>query len=233
MSTGYQIRIKGQLAPHFSAWFGDFTISHTPDGNTLLTGAVADQAALYGLVARCRDLGVTLISINPISTEAKTDQGDVMMNTIHAEASHVINARPEEIYAVISDYRVGHPAILPKPYFSELTIEQGGQGAGTVLRFHVTIWGQKLYYHQRVSEPEPGRVLVETDIETGQYSQFTLEPLNGGQQTRVTISSEAPASPGFKGVMERMTQPSIAGRLFKQELRNLEDYVRSKQGKAN
>ena len=41
-----------------------------------------------------------------------------MKNWIHAEASMVIDARPEEIYAVVSDYRVGHPAILPRQYFT-------------------------------------------------------------------------------------------------------------------
>lgn len=233
MNTAYQIRIKGQLDPQLSNWFEGFAIMHTPDGDTLLTGVVADQAALHGVLARYRDLGVTLISINPISTETKTEQGAVKMSSIQVETSHVIDARPEDIYAVISDYRVGHPAILPKPYFSELTIEQGGQGAGTVIRFHVTIWGQTLPYHQRVSEPEPGRVLRETDIETGQYSQFTLEPLNGGQQTRVTIFSESPASPGLRGFLERMTQPSIVGRLFKQELQNLEAYMHKQKHNLN
>jgi hypothetical protein len=42
----------------------------------------------------------------------------LMKNWIHAEASMVIDARPEEIYAVVSDYRVGHPAILPRQYFT-------------------------------------------------------------------------------------------------------------------
>ena len=62
----YQIRVKEQLDPILSVWFDDFAIYHTPEGDTLLTGKAPDQAALYGLVTRCRDLGLTLISINPI-----------------------------------------------------------------------------------------------------------------------------------------------------------------------
>ncbi|MBZ0294449.1 MAG: SRPBCC family protein [Anaerolineae bacterium] len=147
------------------------------------------------------------------------------MSKIRVEVSMVIDAPPEAIYAVISDYRVGHPAILPKPYFSDLTIEQGGQGAGTVIRFYVSLFGQEFHYHQHVTEPEPGRVILETDIETGQFSRFTLDPLNDGKQTRVTIYSEAPASPGVKGFLEQLTQPPISRRLYRQELQQLADYV--------
>ena len=64
--AAYQIRVKGHLDPRLSGWFGGFAIAHTPDGDTLLTGTVIDQAAMYGLIERCRDLGLTLISINPM-----------------------------------------------------------------------------------------------------------------------------------------------------------------------
>lgn len=64
MSTEYVIRVRGQLDPKLSGWFGDLAIAHTADGDSLLTGRIVDQAALYGVLARCRDLGVTLISIN-------------------------------------------------------------------------------------------------------------------------------------------------------------------------
>jgi hypothetical protein len=120
---------------------------------------------------------------------------------------------------------VGHQAIVPKPYFSELTVEQGGQGAGTIIRFTATVFGKTDHYHQLVTEPEPGRVLVETDIETGQYSKFTLEPLNDGTQTRVTISVEFPQSPGILGVVDKLLKPMVSRWLFRQELRNLEAYV--------
>src|SRR5690349_13063520 len=125
-----------------------------------------------------------------------------MSDKIHVQASHIIDARPEQVYAVISDYEVGHPAILPK-YFTSLRVVKGGQGAGTELYVDLKVYGQEFHYHQIVTEPEPGRTLVETDVETGQFSRFTFEPLNGGQQTKVTIFSEFPASPGFKGLMEK------------------------------
>lgn len=62
----YQIEVGGQLDPKLAAWFGDMVVAHTPGGDTLLTGPVRDQAALHGILARCRDLGVPLISVNPI-----------------------------------------------------------------------------------------------------------------------------------------------------------------------
>jgi hypothetical protein len=61
----YQITLRGQLDPSYAAWFGGLTLAHTPEGNTRLTGDLPDQAALHGVLTRCRDLGVTLISITP------------------------------------------------------------------------------------------------------------------------------------------------------------------------
>ena len=83
------------------------------------------------------------------------------MRQIHAEASDVIDARPEEIYAVLSDYRVGHPAILPKPYFTELMVEQGGQGAGTVIRFGMNVMG---VVEKMMNPPILGRIFKTVDL---------------------------------------------------------------------
>jgi len=58
----YQIRVKGHLGSQWADWFGGMTITPTDNGDTLLTGPVVDQAALYGLLKRVRDLGVPLIS---------------------------------------------------------------------------------------------------------------------------------------------------------------------------
>ena len=59
------IRVKGKLDAHWSGWFGDFRIAHTDQGETVLTGTVVDQAALYGVLARLRNLGLALVSVNP------------------------------------------------------------------------------------------------------------------------------------------------------------------------
>ena len=62
----YQIKIKGHLEEHWADWFGHLTITLEEDGNTLLTGSVVDQAALYGLLRKVRDLGLPLLSVNRV-----------------------------------------------------------------------------------------------------------------------------------------------------------------------
>jgi hypothetical protein len=59
----YQIRIKGHLSYHWTDWFGGLDITMEEEGVTLLTGPVVDQAALYGLLKKIRDLGTPLISV--------------------------------------------------------------------------------------------------------------------------------------------------------------------------
>ncbi len=71
----YELRIAGHLAAHWSAWFGGLTLSQEADGTTTLRGVLADQAELHGLLAKVRDLGATLISVNATgvpSTQPRT-----------------------------------------------------------------------------------------------------------------------------------------------------------------
>ena len=62
--TQYYIKIKGHLDARWQDWFDGFTISLTDDGNTILSGVVADQAALHGVFKKIRNLGLTLISVH-------------------------------------------------------------------------------------------------------------------------------------------------------------------------
>ena len=148
------------------------------------------------------------------------------MNQIHAESPAVIEARPEKVYAILADYRVSHPAILPKPYFTDLTVEQGGQGAGTVARAQMKVMGTKMTYHLIVSEPQPGRVLMEVDAAAGVTTTFTVDPFNGGQHSRVTIATDAATGPGLMGWLERLFNPLVMRRIYQKELKQLADYVR-------
>jgi hypothetical protein len=61
--TMYQIRIKGSLEPKWSDWFDGFTINTQAEKETLLTGFVADQAALHGVLAKLRDLGLPILLV--------------------------------------------------------------------------------------------------------------------------------------------------------------------------
>jgi hypothetical protein len=62
----YQIRIKGYLGQQWTDWFEGLTITLTATGDTLLTGLIADQAALHGLFKKLRDLGITLLAVSCI-----------------------------------------------------------------------------------------------------------------------------------------------------------------------
>ena len=66
--TRYQIQVEGLLDPHWTEWFDGLELSHQPGGTTTLTGAVVDGAALFGLIDRVRDAGLTLVSVNRLET---------------------------------------------------------------------------------------------------------------------------------------------------------------------
>jgi hypothetical protein len=65
----YEIRIKGHLGVRWAAWFDGLAIAHGSDGTTIIHGPVADQAALYGLLQKTRDLGLPLISVNHVDPD--------------------------------------------------------------------------------------------------------------------------------------------------------------------
>ena len=64
--ANYEIRVRGHLPSGWSDWLGALTIAHEEDGTTTLTGELADQAALYGVLTKLRDLGVTLVAVTPV-----------------------------------------------------------------------------------------------------------------------------------------------------------------------
>lgn len=70
-ATVYEIRIRGYLDQRRARQFAGMKITQLPEGDTILVGPVQDQSALYGLLGRIRDLGVTLISVE----RRRSDQG--------------------------------------------------------------------------------------------------------------------------------------------------------------
>lgn len=71
----YQIRIKGHLGSHWKEWFRGLTITLEDSGDTLLTGPMTDQAALYGVLRKVRDLGTPLVSVIRV-LPGQTDESD-------------------------------------------------------------------------------------------------------------------------------------------------------------
>ncbi len=147
------------------------------------------------------------------------------MPRVSTERSAVIPARPEALYAIVSDYRNGHPQILPRPYFGELTVEKGGIGAGTVIRFPMHVLGATRHFHQIVSEPEPGRVIEEKNLDESLTTRFTFTPRAGGQQCEVTIRTEWTPRPGLAGRAEQAVTTLMMRIIFTKELKQLASYA--------
>jgi hypothetical protein len=73
----YQIRVKGNLDTKWSDWFDGLAVQPQANSETLLTGPVADQAALHGLLAKIRDLGLPLLCVKRVEEDGVYDSGEV------------------------------------------------------------------------------------------------------------------------------------------------------------
>ena len=71
----YEIRLAGHLDARWAAWFDGLTVGHEVDGTTLISGPIADQAALHGLLQRVRDVGLPLVSVTRDETDPPTALG--------------------------------------------------------------------------------------------------------------------------------------------------------------
>lgn len=131
-----------------------------------------------------------------------------------------LDAPPERVYALLADYRGGHPRILPAPYFEGLRVERGGVGAGTVITFRMRLGGRGRDFHADVTEPEPGRVLAEADRLSGAVTTFTVDGLGSGDRSRVTIATTW-ERPGLAGWVDRLMAPGVLRRVYEAELAQL------------
>jgi hypothetical protein len=141
------------------------------------------------------------------------------MPFLRITASAVIPAPAPVIYSLISDYRQGHPSILPASYFERLTVLEGGEGAGTRIECTMRAFGGRSTFRARITEPEPGRVLVETHEDTGTATTFTVGPV-AERTTRVTIETVYRAQ-GIRGWIETLLVPRYLGKVYSAELRQL------------
>jgi hypothetical protein len=140
------------------------------------------------------------------------------MAEVRVTAESVINAPAERVYGCLADFNGCHQRILP-PAFSNFRVEEGGVGAGTVIAYTLSAGGRKRAARARVDEPQPGRVLTETDLSTSLVTTFTVTP--GGESSHVRIESRWQGASGFGGLMERLFAPRVLSRLYADELRRL------------
>ena len=150
------------------------------------------------------------------------------MPLLHASAERTVPAPAAAVYALLADYRDGHPRILPQA-FSNLTVLQGGTGAGTAIRFALKFAGRQQEVEARVEEPEPGRVLSEAYAEKGAVTRFTVDP--AGDQSRVRIETSWESSPGLAGLIERFVAPRLFRKLYNEELDLIERWAIDRHAK--
>ena len=142
-------------------------------------------------------------------------------------ASARIAAAPALVYEVLADYRHGHRQILPKR-FSDLTVERGGVGAGTIIRFRLRLGGRRRTFRVAITEPDPGRVLAETNLEGRvAVTTFTVTAEGAGEMSYVTIATVLPVRSGMLGAIERFLTSIVLQPLYREELRRLAAFVSS------
>lgn len=146
------------------------------------------------------------------------------MSLVTAVATRTVAAPADVVYRCLSDFREHHPHFLP-PAFSDFEVEEGGVGEGTIARFVVTAGGRSRPYRMRVTEPEPGRVLVETDTQSSLVTTFTVTPVGGGAQVR--IETTWTGAGGVGGFFEKRFAPGAMRRIYDDELARLDAYARS------
>ena len=140
-----------------------------------------------------------------------------------------IGAPADRVYTYLADYRQHHPRFLP-PAFSDFRVEEGGVGAGTVIRFRLTVGGRTLDYHQRVAEPEPGRVLTESNVGDSGVTSFTVTPEGDGCHLRIeTVWHPS----GVAGFFERLLAPRMLRPLYNDELARIDQYAREQAAREN
>ena len=145
------------------------------------------------------------------------------MAELRVTGEREIGAPAELVYRLLADYREHHHRFLP-PAFSGLQVEQGGVGAGTIIRFVLKAGGRSRQGRMRVAEPEPGRVLTESDLNSSLVTTFTVTPV--GERSRVRIDTAWQGAKGIGGFFERLFAPRVLRRLYADELDRLDRYAR-------
>jgi hypothetical protein len=142
------------------------------------------------------------------------------MSLVRVSSSAIVKAPPPVVFGILADYHNGHPRILPEKYFADLVVEKGGIGGGTVIRFRMKSFGTTREFRAEITEPVPGQVLVERDVDSGVLTTFTVIGRNEGWESEVTIQTEWQTQ-GIRGWLEGLFAPAFLRRVYGEELRNL------------
>jgi hypothetical protein len=122
------------------------------------------------------------------------------------------------VYGVFADYREAHPRILPPSFFVGMTVKEGGYGAGTVIDIKGRFAGRTRIIRGVVTEPEPGRRLVEGYPAERMATSFRVVSEPGGEASMVTISTVMPRRWGPVGWLEERIVRRLLSRVYAEEL---------------
>jgi hypothetical protein len=148
------------------------------------------------------------------------------MAVVVASAEGTVSAPADQVYGYLADMREHHPRFLP-PQYSDFQVESGGVGAGTITRFTVTAGGRSRAYRMTVAEPEPGRVLTESDTGSSLVTRTTVTPQ--GDASRVEISTSWQGAGGIGGFFERIFAPRAMRSIYEDEIRRLDAYAQQQR----
>ena len=171
-----------------------------------------------------------MISVSPLQMPAghrlRRHDKYACMTEILVTTEKVVNAPADTVFGYLRDMRE-HPNFLP-PAFSDFQVESGGVGPGTITRFTVTAGGRSRKYRMKVDEPEPGRIITESDTGSSLVTKTTVTPREGGV-SHVEIATTWQGAGGIGGFFERTFAPRALRAIYEDELTRLDDYARAQQ----
>jgi hypothetical protein len=114
---------------------------------------------------------------------------------------------------------------VPPQYFRDIEVLEGGFGAGTRTRFQAHVLGTIQEVRHVVTEPVPGRVLVESDVDKASTTTFKVEPSGTDAATLLTITTDLAGRDGLAGMVERWLTSLMLRRIYRKELALITEYA--------
>ena len=137
------------------------------------------------------------------------------MASLEVSVDGHVAAPASVVYGILADYHDKHLRVLPPSHFSDFVVEAGGAGAGTVFRFSTHALGQTRPMRVEVSEPEPGRLLVERELPHGTVTTFRVEPSGSGSRVTITTVWE---KTGVGALVDRLVTVPVMQRIYEKEM---------------
>jgi hypothetical protein len=146
------------------------------------------------------------------------------MSKIQVKSERVVNAKPEEVFDVIKDYKEKRPLFLTSN-FLDYQVEKGGKGDGTVVRYRLQAAKRERPYRMQVNELVKGQAIQERDTNSSLVTTWMVSPLEGGRQSKVSVVTDWEGGKGVGGFFERTFAPLGLSRIYDHMLDQLTPLV--------